>query len=49
MAKNEKTSERVGKVASKALSNKSTSSSGKTTAASALSQRPDHKSGGKKK
>jgi hypothetical protein len=48
MAKNEKTSPRVGKVASKELRRPGTSKAGKTTAASALSQRPDRKGGGKK-
>jgi len=48
MAKNEQTSKRVGKVASKQLRDGGTSKPAKTTAASALTQRPD-KSGGKKK
>jgi hypothetical protein len=47
MGKNEQTSPRVGKVASKQLRNAGTSKAGKTTAASALTQRPDAKSGGK--
>lgn len=40
MAKNEKTSKRVGKIASKQLRNKGTSKAGKSTAGSALTQRP---------
>jgi hypothetical protein len=48
MAKNEKTSERVGKIASKTLANKKTSKENKATAASALTQRPDHKRSPKK-
>lgn len=41
MAKNEKTSPRVGKVASQQLRDGRTSKNAKTTTASALSQRPD--------
>ena len=48
MGKNEKTSARVGKVASKQLRSPQTSKPAKTTAASALTQRPDRKGGGKK-
>jgi len=43
MAKNEKTSARVGRIASKLLSNPDTPKKVKTVAASALTQRPDHK------
>ncbi len=43
MAKNEKTSKRVGKIASQQLRSKSTSKKAKSTAASALTQRPDRK------
>ncbi len=42
-AKNEKTSKRVGKIASQQLRSKSTSKKAKSTAASALTQRPDKK------
>jgi hypothetical protein len=45
MAKNEKTSPRVGKIASEQLRDGRTSKKAKATAGSALSQRPD---GGKK-
>ena len=51
MAKNEHTSPRVGKIASKQLRDGRTSKPAKTTAASALTQRPDKggsKGGGKK-
>lgn len=50
MAKNEKTSAHVGKVASQQLKDGRTSKNAKTTAASALSQRPDvgKKGSGKK-
>ena len=37
------TSKRVGKIASKQLRNPNTSSASKSTAGSALVQRPDHK------
>lgn len=47
MGKNEQTSKRVGKVASKQLKNKGTSKAAKTTAGSALTQRPSK--GGKKR
>lgn len=43
MAKNEKTSKRVAKIASKLLSDPKTSAKVKTVAASALTQRPDRK------
>ncbi len=43
MGKNEKTSKRVGKVASKLLRDKRTSKNTKSVAASALTQRPDRK------
>ena len=43
MAKNEKTSPRVAKVASKQLRSKKTSPAGKSTAGSALTQAPDKK------
>ena len=43
MAKNEKTSKRVGKIASQQLRSKTTSKKAKSTAASALTQRPDKK------
>jgi hypothetical protein len=47
MGKNEKTSNRFGKIASKALRDPSsiTKSQVKTIAASALTQRPDHSKG----
>jgi len=48
MAKNEKTSKRVGKMASKLLRSKKTSKKTKSVAGSALTQRPDKKSGKKK-
>ena len=41
MGKNEQTSKKVGKIASKQLSSKSTSKAAKSTAGSALTQRPD--------
>lgn len=43
MASNEKTSAKVGKIASALLSNPKTSAKVKSVAASVLSQRPDHK------
>lgn len=43
MAKNEKTSASVATKASKLLSNPNTPKSVKSVAASALTQRPDHK------
>ena len=43
MAKNEKTSNRVGTLASKILRSKKSSKSSKSVAASALTQRPDRK------
>jgi hypothetical protein len=43
MAKNEKTSKRVAKIASKQLRSKKTSRPAKSTAASALTQAPDRK------
>ena len=43
MAKNEKTSKRVAKIASKQLRNKKTSRPAKSTAGSALTQAPDKK------
>ena len=43
MAKNEKTSKRVGTIASKQLRSKKTSKPAKSTAGSALTQRPDKK------
>jgi hypothetical protein len=43
MAKNEKTSKRVGTLASKILRSKKSSKSEKSVAASALTQRPDRK------
>jgi len=43
MAKNEKTSKRVGKTASKLLRSKKTSNKVKSVAGSALTQRPDKK------
>jgi hypothetical protein len=49
MAKNEKTSKRVGKVASKLLRSKKTSKKVKSVAGSALTQRPDRKSTRRKK
>lgn len=49
MAKNEKTSKRVGRIASKTLKSKTASKRCKTLAGSALTQRPDRKRGGKKK
>jgi len=47
MAKNEKTSKRVGSIAAKQLRRKKTSSPAKSTAGSALTQRPDKKKGKK--
>ncbi|MBW2364285.1 MAG: hypothetical protein JRD93_06110 [Deltaproteobacteria bacterium] len=44
MAKNERTSKRVGKIASKLLKSKKTSKKAKSVAGSALTQRPDRKS-----
>lgn len=49
MGKNEKTSKRAGSAAAKVLSNPHSSAAAKTAAGSALSQRPDHKGGGRKK
>ena len=43
MAKNEKTSPRVAKIASKQLRSKKTSRAGKSTAGSALTQAPNKK------
>ncbi|MCX5889042.1 MAG: hypothetical protein NTY36_06270 [Deltaproteobacteria bacterium] len=43
MAKNEKTSKRVGKIASELLRNPKTPDKVKSVAASALTQRPDKK------
>ncbi len=43
MAKDEKTSKRVGKIASGQLRSKKTSPKAKSTAGSALTQRPDRK------
>jgi hypothetical protein len=43
MAKNEKTSKRVGTLASKALRSSKTSKNTKSIAGSALTQRPDRK------
>jgi hypothetical protein len=48
MAKNEKTSKRVGKIASKLLRSKQTSKKAKSVAGSALTQRPDKKHGKRK-
>jgi len=48
MAKNEKTSKRVGKIASKLLRGKRTPKKTKSVAGSALTQRPDKKSGKRK-
>ena len=49
MAKNEKTSKRVGKKASKALRDKRSSPRTKSIAGSALTQRPDRGKAKKKK
>jgi hypothetical protein len=49
MAKNEKTSKKVGTDASELLSNPKTPKKVKSVAASALAQRPDHKKKAKKK
>ena len=43
MGRNEKTSKRVGKIASKALRSKGTSKATKSLAGSVLTQRPDRK------
>lgn len=43
MAKNEKTSKRVGSIASKLLKSKKTTKKTKSVAGSALTQRPDKK------
>jgi hypothetical protein len=43
MGKNEKTSKKVGHIASKILSSPKSSKPAKSVAASALSQRPDRK------
>lgn len=43
MGKNEKTSKKIGRIASKLLSNPKSSKAAKSVAASALSQRPDRK------
>ena len=48
MARNEKTSKRVGKTASKLLRSKNSSKAAKSVAGSALTQRPDRKKGRKK-
>ena len=51
MSKNEKTGGKVGTIASKAMQKPGslTNKEIKSLGASALTQRPDHKSGGKKK
>lgn len=49
MAKDEKTSKRVGRIASKQLRSKKTPSAAKSTAGSALMQRPDKPKKGRKK
>ena len=49
MAKNEKTSTRVGGAASRVLRSKSASTDAKSAAGSALTQRPDRKGGQRKK
>ena len=51
MSKNEKTGGKVGTIASKAMQKPSslTSKEIRSLGASALTQRPDHKGGGKKK
>jgi hypothetical protein len=49
MAKNEKTSKTVASKASKILSSPKSTKAQKSVAASALSQAPDKKKGGKKK
>jgi hypothetical protein len=49
MANNEKTSKRVGKIASKVLRNPKSSKDSKSIAGSVLTQRPGHNKGGKKK
>lgn len=49
MARNEKTSKRVGRTASKLLRSKGTSKRVKSVAGSALTQRPDRKRGARKK
>lgn len=43
MAKNEKTSKRIGSIASKVLRSKKSSKDSKRLAGSALTQRPDRK------
>jgi hypothetical protein len=48
MAKNEKTSKRVGKIASKLLRGKRTPKKVKSVSGSALTQRPDKKRGKRK-
>lgn len=48
MAKNEKTSKRVAKIASKTLKSKKASTSSKSLAGSALTQTPDKKKRKKK-
>jgi hypothetical protein len=48
MSRNEKTSKQVGTLASKQLSNPKSTPAQKSVAASALTQRPDHKSTTKK-
>ena len=48
MAKNEKTSKRVGTTAAKVLRSKKSSKAAKSVAGSALTQRPDRKKGKKK-
>jgi len=47
MAKNEKTSKKVAKIASKQLRSKKTSAPAKSTAGSALTQAPDKRRGKK--
>ncbi len=49
MARNEKTSKRVGKIASELLRKKRTSKKAKSTAGSALTQRPNRKRRGRKR
>jgi len=49
MGRNEKTSKRVGRTASRLLRSKKTSKKVKSVAGSALTQRPDRKRRGKKK
>jgi len=49
MTKNEKSSKRLGKLASKVLRQKTSTKAAKSLAGSVLTQRPNKKSGGKKK